>query len=289
MVESGTLLTCYPFTGIVGSNPTLSAKIRNSNFRQSMKILFLGTNGWYPSPTGDTPCILVDAKDQYVVLDAGNGLYKLDDFIAEEKPIALFISHFHIDHVSGLHALAKFDFKQGIDVYVGKGRAKDFETLVNPPFMVGYKPKPENIATLKTEIRLHEFSEQGENIPFPAAAIEQHHAYVDHGYRFELEGKVVAYTGDCGPTGAIKKLTQNVDLLICECSNKKTEMPDAWGHFDPIQAATLAKESNVKQLILTHFGAHTYPSLEDRKWAQEQAKKIFPETIAATDGMEFQL
>lgn len=254
-----------------------------------VKIIFLGTNGWYSTPTGDTPCILIDAKDQYVILDAGNGIYKLNDYIKEHKPISMFISHFHIDHTSGLHALANFDFKQGIDVYVGKGRIKDFETLVNPPFTVGYKPKAENISILKTEIRLHELSEKKQNIPFKAVAIKQHHAYIDHGLRFELEGKTIAYTGDCGFTDASRKLAKNVDLLICECNNKKTPSPDIWGHFDPIQAATLAKESNIKQLILNHFGPQFYTSLADRKWAEEEARKIFPKTIAATDGMEFTL
>lgn len=254
-----------------------------------MKIIFLGTNGWYSSPTGDTPCILIDAKDQYVILDAGNGIYKLDNYIKQNKPISMFISHFHIDHTSGLHTLAKFEFKQGIDMYVGKSRTKDFEILVNPPFTIGYKPKPENVVNLKTEIRLHELSEDGQNIPSKAAAIKQHHAYVDHGYRIALEGKTIAYTGDCGFTDASRKLAKDVDLLICECSNRKTLEPDNWGHFDPVQAATLAKESKVKQIILTHFGAHLYTSLEDRKWAEEKAKKIFPQTIAATDGMEFNL
>ena len=252
-----------------------------------MKITFLGTNGWYSSPTGDTPCIVVDAKDQYVVLDAGNGLYKVDKYITEDKPIALFISHFHIDHVSGLHILPKFHFRQGIDVYVGKGRSKDFDVLVNKPFTVGRNFKPENISKLETEVRLHELSETTENIPFPAAAIQQFHAYVNHGYRFELEEKIIAYTGDCAPTNATKKLAQNADVLICECSNKKTELPDPWGHFDPVQAAMLAKESNVRQMILTHFGAEPYLSLEDRKWAEQEARKIFPETIAAVDGTEY--
>lgn len=41
------------------------------------------------------------------------------------KPVSLFISHFHIDHVSGLHSLAKFAFPRGIDVYVGSGRTKE--------------------------------------------------------------------------------------------------------------------------------------------------------------------
>lgn len=254
-----------------------------------MKITFLGTNGWYSSPTGDTPCILIDTKDHYVVLDAGNGFYKLDQYITEDKPISLFISHFHIDHTSGLHMLMKFHFKQGIDVYVGEGRSKDFQTLVNPPFTIGYLPKPENVNNLLTEIRLHELSEEVTNVPFTVSAIKQHHAYVDHGYKIELEGKSIAYTGDCGFTEESRKLAKDVDLLICECGNKKTPDPDIWGHFDPVQAATLAKEAGVQQLILTHFGANTFTTLEERQWAEEEAKKIFPQTTAALDGMTFDL
>ncbi len=254
-----------------------------------MKITFLGTNGWYSTPTGDTPCILIDTKDHYLVLDAGNGIYKLDQFITEDKPISMFISHFHIDHVSGLHTLPKFNFKQGIDVYVGKGRAKDFQTLVNPPFTIGYKPRPDNVEQSKTEIRLHELSEEGENIPFKAYAIKQHHAYVDHGYRFEIEGKILAYTGDCGESDGLNKLSQNADLLITECSYKKAPTPNPWGHLDPKLAATIAKGSNVKQLILNHFDASLYTTLKDRKWAEKEAKKIFPETISATDGFQFEL
>ncbi len=253
-----------------------------------MKITFLGTNGWYSSPTGDTPSILIDTKDHYLILDAGNGIYKLDQFIKEDKPISMFITHFHLDHTSGLHTLNKFDFKQGIDVYVGTGRTKDFETLVNPPFTVGYKPRPDNIYNLKTEIRLHELSEESENIPFKAAAIEQHHAYRDHGYRFELEGKIISYTGDCGLTDQAVKLAQDADLLICECASKE-KAEGEWGHVNANQAATLAQKANVKKLILTHFGAHLYTSLEDRKVAVEEAKKVFPETFGANDLSEFEV
>lgn len=247
-----------------------------------MKITFLGTNGWYSSPTGDTPCILIDAKDRYIILDAGNGFYKLDSYIVENKPISLFISHFHIDHVSGLHTLPKFDFRQGIDVYVGKGRIEDFKKLVNPPYTVGFLPQPENIINLKTPIRLHEVGEEDNSV----TAVEQHHAYIDHGFRINIENKTIAYTGDCGFTDVAKELAKDVDLLICECSNKKTVTPDIWGHFDPIQSATLAKESRVKKLVLTHFGAHQYTSLADRKWAEDEAKKIFPNTFAALDKTE---
>ena len=254
-----------------------------------MKFIFLGTNGWYSTPTGDTPSILIDTEDHYLVLDAGNGLYKLDRYIKEDKPISMFVSHFHIDHVSGLHTLSKFNFKQGIDVYVGKDRSKDFETIVNPPFTVGYKPRSDNAFTLKTKIRLHEVSESGENVPFKVTAIKQDHAFIDHGFRFELEGKTIAYTGDCGLTDQTRKLAENADLLITECTYKNPDKLSTWGHMSPNEVATLAKESGVKQLILTHFDASLYTTLDDRKWAENEAKKIFPNTIAATDLFEFEV
>lgn len=244
-----------------------------------MKVTFLGTNGWYSSPTGDTPCILIDSKDHYVVLDAGNGIYKLDKYITDDKPISLFISHFHIDHVSGLQVLPKFNFKQEIDVYVGAGRAEDFEAFVNPPFTQSYKK-------LKTPIKLYELSEKVEKVPFEACAIKQTHLFDDHGFRIELEGKIIAYTGDCALTDATRILAKNADLLISECANKENELP---GHMNPIEAATLAKEEDVKQLILTHFPPTSYPTLKDRRWAETEAKNIFPNTTAATDGMEIEI
>lgn len=257
-----------------------------------MKIVFLGTNGWYTTPTGNTPCVLIDSKDRYVVFDAGNGIYRLDEYITKDKPIALFITHFHLDHVSGVHTLAKFKFKQGIDVYVGEGRAKDFVTLVNPPFTSGIIPRPENIHNLPTEIRLHELSEgehKLERSEIPISVAKLFHAYGDHGYKVTLENKTIVYTGDCGLTDSLGKLAHGADLLISECSNIKTESNDDWGHLDPVQSAKLAKEENVKKLVLTHFGSHLYLTLENRKEAERKAREIFPETTAATDNLEILL
>jgi ribonuclease BN (tRNA processing enzyme) len=254
-----------------------------------MKIVFLGTNGWYTTPTGNTPCILIDSKDQYVVFDAGNGIYKLDKYITEDKPISLFITHFHLDHVSGLHTLSKFAFKQGLDVYVGEGRAKDFETLVNPPFTSGYKPKPENINNLLMEVRLHELSEGNHTTPFPVSVAKLFHAYGNHGYRVTLEGKTIVYTGDCGLTDGLKKLARDADLLISECGAKELLEDKEWGHLDPVLASTLAKEAGVKRLVLTHFGSAQFLTLEDRKEAERKAQEIFPNTVAATDDLEITL
>lgn len=241
-----------------------------------MKIIFLGTNGWYTTQTGNTPCILIDSKDHYVVFDAGNGIYKLDQYIKEEKPISLFISHFHIDHVSGFHSFNKFKFPQIIDIYMAKGRKKDFDMLVNTPFT---SPKP------STQISINELSEGKHQIPFPTEVIEQFHTYRDHGYRVTLEEKVIAYSGDCGISEGSMALAKNADLLIHECSYKTGHAPDTWGHVGPLEAANLAKEAGVKKLILTHFDASLYTTLADRKQAEKEAQTIFPNTITAEDDL----
>lgn len=246
-----------------------------------MKIVFLGTNGWYTTPTGNTACILIDSSKHYVIFDAGNGIYKIDKYITQRKPISLFVSHFHIDHVSGFHTLDKFNFSQGMDIYVGEGRKKDFERLVNPPFTIGIKSNPNNITNMKMEVRLHELKEGKHQLSFPLEVIEQYHAFGDHGYRVTLEGKTIAYSGDCGISKGSLPLAKNADLLIHECSFKASHPPNSWGHVGPLEAAQLAKDAGVKRLILTHFDASQY--MADRKEAEKAAQSIFPNTIAAED------
>jgi len=250
-----------------------------------MKIYFLGTNGWYTSPTGNTPCILIDSKDCYVIFDAGNGIYKIDRYIKGDKPISLFISHFHLDHVSGFHTLNKFHFKQGLEIYIAKGRKKDFDLLVNPPYTLGITEAKTSVLSLSTKVTVHELEEGENDIGFPVRITKLYHAYGNHGFRVLLEGKSIAYSGDTkrGLNGLL--IAQDADLLIHECSNVVSPEPDLWGHTDPVQTAQFAKDVGVKKLILTHFGAHVYDTLEKRKAAEEKAREIFPNTVAATDDL----
>jgi len=258
------------------------------HIQTKMKIIFLGTNGWYTSPTGNTACVLIDSKNYYVVLDAGNGIYKLDKYIKEDKPIYLFVSHFHIDHVSGFHTLAKFNFSQGLNVCVAEGRKKDFDILVNPPYTIGIKHKPENIGKLPYNVRVHELMEKNDKLPFPVSCIELFHAYKGHGYRFKLEDKIIAYSGDTGICENSVRLAKDADVLIHECSY---DLPrdDPWGHVDPTSAARLAKKANVKKLVLTHFDASIYTTFEKRENAEKIAQKVFPNTLAAKDDMAITL
>lgn len=250
-----------------------------------MKIYFLGTNGWYTTATGDTPCILIDSKDRYVIFDAGNAIYKIEKYIKEDKPIFLFLTHFHLDHVYGLHMLVKFKFKQGIDIYFAKGRKKDFDLLVNPPYTIGIDKNETNIFSLPTKVRLHELEEGDSDVGFPVKMTKLYHAFENHGFRIILEGKSIVYSGDTKriPEGLL--LAKDADLLIHECTNIVSSVRDTWGHTDPVQTAQFARDADVKKLVMTHFGAHLYETLEMRSEAEKKAKEIFPNTVAATDDL----
>ena len=246
-----------------------------------MKVIFLGTNGWYDTKIGNTVCVLVETKNEYLILDAGTGLHKIDKYIKTKKPIYLFLSHFHLDHIIGLHTLNKFDFSQGIDFYGPPGMKKYLSRVVNKPYTVP-------IRKTKTKIRLNELYKKG-SIPISVEFRKLKHSSVCYGYRFILENKVIAYCADTGICDNLFILAKDADLLISECSFKLGQRNKNWPHLNPQNAALVAKKSMAKKLALTHFTANLYSTVTMRKNAQKQAKKIFHNTFAAFDNMKIEI
>ncbi len=246
-----------------------------------MKIIFLGTNGWYDTNTGNTPCILIQTEEYNIILDAGNGIYKIDQYIKDNKPIYLLLSHFHLDHIFGLHILPKFKFEQGIKIFGQKGVIKVLNTFINHPYSMPIKDQP-------TKINIHELPNEKELLPFGIDCLKMFHADPVLGYRLNINNKIISYSGDAGIEENSKKLAENSDLLIHECTLIKNNI-SSWGHTNPYQVATLAKENNVKKLTLVHFDATTYKTIDMRKEAEEIAQSIFPNTIAAMDDMVIEI
>ncbi|MCL5438995.1 MAG: MBL fold metallo-hydrolase [Patescibacteria group bacterium] len=247
-----------------------------------MKIIFLGTNGWYDSETGFTLCTIIDSKDYYIVLDAGNGIYKLDKYIKNDKPIYLFLSHVHIDHISGLHVLDKFNFKQGLDIYIPSGKRKALEVFKDSPYTKSFKK-------FAYRVDIHDVSDGKNKIPFNFVCKKLFHTDESFGYKFELDGKTITYSTDTGICENDLKLSENTDLLIHECTYQPGHPPTKWGHVTPDQVAKLAKDAGVKKLALTHFAADLYPTLKMRDEAAKLAKTIFKNTVAAKDGMVIEI
>ncbi len=243
------------------------------------EITFLGTNGWYTTPTGNTTCVLLDTPDAYIILDAGNGIYMVDRYITDQcKPIYLFLSHFHLDHIIGLHTLNKFKFSQGYTICCYKGGRKILNTIMRQPFTVSIKNLP-------TTVKVREIpSGYLKGFPFKVQALDLKHSSRCFGYRFELHDKVIAYCTDTGLCDNAFILARQADVLIAECAYLSGQQVASWPHLNPEQAGKLALDSHVKNLVLMHFDAANYPTLAKRQGSLKSAKKIFSSTIAAYDG-----
>ena len=100
-----------------------------------MKLTVLGSNGWFPSKTGNTSSILLEAQDWAVVFDAGNGFTTIEDHLSTfDKPIFLILSHFHLDHITALHVLPKYDFPQGLTIVCHSGGQALLDRIITQPF-----------------------------------------------------------------------------------------------------------------------------------------------------------
>ena len=241
-----------------------------------MKIYFLGTMGWFDTKLGNTLCILVDTGSEYVIFDAGTGFFKIDNYIKDRRPIYLFLSHFHLDHIIGLHTLNKFFFSQGINVFGPTGTQKMFDTVINTPYS-----KP--VRKLKSKIKVKDIT-RGIKFPINIKYGKLLHTTVCYGYRLSANGKTIAFCTDTGPCVQMKALAKYADLLITEASLPPGTIDRGWPHLNPEQAARAAKVSKVKKMALVHFDAGDYLKEKDIKLAEESARKIFKNTIAARDG-----
>lgn len=235
--------------------------------KYEMKVVFLGTNGWYDSKTGNTTCTHIDTGEYHILLDAGNGIHKADEYMKETKPVHLFLSHFHLDHLIGLHILVKFNHNKGMSIYGQPGTKEALNGLMKHPYTLPLEDLP-----YKTMI--HELSEGIHRIPYMVECRKLIHADPCYGYRFEIDGKIIAYCTDTGYCENAVKLARNADLLITECSLKPGQENPGWPHLNPETAVRISKEAGAKKLALTHFDANNYNSIEDRVEINKRHKDI---------------
>ena len=100
-------------------------------------------------------------------------------------------------------------------------------------------------------------------------------------------GRKVAYTGDTRPSKRIVELARGADVLIHDCTlaDELAEKAAESAHSTPSEAAEVAKQADVKQLVLIHIS----PRYEEDTVLLEQAQKIFPNTVVARDLMELEI
>lgn len=243
-----------------------------------MQVTFLGTNGWYDTQTGNTCSVLVRSDDYNIIFDAGNGIAKADRYLSQEKPTFLCISHYHLDHVAGLHTLVKFRFPHPLRICGQPGIETVLRSLVREPFTVPFEDLP-------YPVRFIELAEGTHDIPFTVECRLLVHPVPCYGYAVTLDSRKIAFCTDTGTCENAVKLARNADLLIAECGLKPGEESPDWPHLNPAQAIAIARDARAKRLVLIHFAAHKYTTLEERYEVQRTFEKDFPGLFAATDDL----
>ncbi len=99
------------------------------------------------------------------------------------------------------------------------------------------------------------------------------------------KGKKIGISGDTRPSKTLLSFFKGADVLIFDSTYSDEHAQNALEnkHSTSREAAKLAKKARVEKLILTHFSAR-YRSVSA---LVRQAREVFPNSIAAHDGMVY--
>jgi ribonuclease Z len=98
-------------------------------------------------------------------------------------------------------------------------------------------------------------------------------------------GRKMVYSGDTKPSDRITALASGADVLIHDCTldSSHDRLAHDFGHSTAAQAAAVAKEAKVKMLFLVHVS----PRYEDTGVLENEAKRIFKNSVVAHDLLEY--
>ncbi|HZI43411.1 MAG TPA: ribonuclease Z [Gemmatimonadaceae bacterium] len=101
-------------------------------------------------------------------------------------------------------------------------------------------------------------------------------------------GRRVVITGDTRPCAATTEMSRNADLLVHEATFGDEEAARAieTGHSTAREAAMVARDADVRRLVLTHISARYSRDAVD---LEREARQVFANTIVARDGTEIEV
>ena len=280
-----------------------------TNFRLCLK--FWGVRGSIPTPLkenmnygGNTLCLELRLPNgETFVFDGGTGIRGLGDLLMQEHgnegfDVNVFLTHFHWDHIQGIpffRPLYTPDNQVIFHTPRASHRRRDDTNLEsgaegilsgqfsNPYFPVSFEFLLAKKRFEELDMTPSKFGDLTVS-PFPL-----NHPGGAFGYRIESDGAVIVYAtdlehGDKAYDKVVREYSQNADLLIFDSqyTPEDYETHKGWGHSTWQEACKVAKETQVKQLVLFHHK----PSYNDAKLDQitEEASREFENVVCAREG-----
>ncbi|MCS7149585.1 MAG: MBL fold metallo-hydrolase [Caldimicrobium sp.] len=241
-----------------------------------MKLTVLGSGTGWLSLRRRAPGYLVSLKNFHMVLDLGPGtLYQILKIgISLEDISAIFLSHFHPDHVTDIIPFFfatryNLGYQRRDPIYlVAHRNFHDFYNGLKGAFGQWVSP-PEDLLSLRPVPTSDFYSI--ELSPFKVTTVGVNHNPESLAIKLEYNRKSLVYSGDTGWCEALIELARGVDLLIVECSNSKESSVSA--HLGPDEIAEIAKRANPKRILISHFYPHSeHPDIS--KWRFEYRGEI---------------
>jgi len=167
----------------------------------------------------------------------------------------VFVTHLHGDHFGGLPWLL-------VDaIYVSMRKRPLIVTGprgIEARFLTAAEALYPNITTAKRDFDLT-FIEYQEQKPLAAGGVTVTPFEVKHpsgappyALRFEIEGKVLSFTGDTGWVEVLCEVARGADLFISECFQYDVVLPI---HLDYATIDANYQRLGAKRVLLTHMGA----------------------------------
>ena len=234
-----------------------------------------------PYPKEDKNCVgyLIYDNKQKILLDCGNGITRLMKFPDDLKNLTIIISHLHKDHYADLSAIAYASYvyhnlgflNNKVKVYIPNNKKlEDYHYLMNygkENYLDFYVYDKKSILNF-TDIRVS-FYQTEHSVKTFAMNI--------------IKGNIkLSYSADTGYNENISLFFQDADILLCESSFLKQQKNGNENHLSAEEAAIIAKKSNVKKLILSHF----WPEIDKYDYLSE-AKNIFKNVDVALENKEY--
>lgn len=288
-----------------------------------------GTGAPMPDSKRVGGCTFVIAGELIFIVDSGSGSTRNLELmqVPIEKTDAVLLTHFHSDHIADLGELMLKAWANGArtEPLLVMG-PQGVETVVegfNQAFSLDskYRHAHHGDAVAPTEgaggqpETIEGFGDDGSTVIFQTQDLTVTAFLVDHrpvepavGYRFDYRGRSVVISGDTIPSESLMRQAEGVDLLLHEAMNPEmlsvlNQAAAATGehvaatvatdiltyHTFPEEAARIARDANVGQLVLTHLLPPQPASVLHPFFLGDSARIFRGPITVGGDGMLFSL